>query len=487
MKIALAQTTSIWVGQDPVPVEPATLVGMFNQLKVAGHDVKLLHNTNGCKDGLVGQIDEFDPKIIGLSAAAMSPRNGIATWGEAVSRFKARDVTVIMGGKGPTFNPQQYAEEAQPDVIVVGPGEPIMEAFIHHGFDWKALRKEQIFKGMMGSTLLFGLDRCDAGNLNLDSIGYERDYDLADYRNMGWPLLQLGCLHHCIFCPGDLPVSYKSPQSVVEEVRYLIMQKGAKIIWPLGSDFTASARKSAAIIEALAGQSFVSDTIFRFGVRLDSFWRSVQKYRQEWEQFAASVPHIRLNTGIESFLGERRWRMRKDFSEKRSMEHTAIVDRVLAWAQDMGNVGIEGSFIMIDPESTLAEFHRELDEIEKRVSGSGGSFRAIRGILHNCFDATIGTPSIKMYPPPEGDKKYENDPRLRLLYVYMFYAWSRDCGEAVAASGGDHVKEDLFLISRLRKVAERIEKKVGLRNLDQSFRKAKSQARIGNFSFFDEG
>lgn len=486
MKIALGQTTSFWTGQSPVAVEPANLLGMHNQLKAAGHDAELLHNRNRWNNWLVEQIDEFAPEIIGLSAVDMLPRNGAGRWAETIFRFKASGARVILGGKGPTFNPHQYAHEIQPDVIVIGPGEPIMSDFIDYEFDWNELKNTPIFKGMAGGTMLFGLDLCDFKKTSLDSVGYERDYDLAEYGNMAWPLLQVGCLHQCIFCPGDLPVSYKSPEFAVEEIRYLIMQKGARIIWPFGADFTASAGKSAAIVGALADQDFTSDTIFRFGVRMDSFWRSVQRYGREWERFAASVPHIRLNTGIESFLGKRRWRMGKDFSEERSMNHTDVVDSVLAWAQKMGNVDVEGSFIMIDPESTLAEFYNELDEIEWRVLNADGHLRVVRGTLHNTFTATVGTPSIEMYPPPAEDRKYRKDPRLTLLNLYMTNALYRDYRDALASADGDHVKEDLFLIDRLREIAKRIEKKINSGNLSATYGRVMLQMRRGDSSFFDE-
>jgi hypothetical protein len=134
----------------------------------------------------------------------------------------------------------------------------------------------------------------------------------------------------------------------------------------------------------------------------------------------------------------------------------------------------------------MAEFHRELDEIEWRILNSNGHLRAIRGTLHNAFAATVGTPSIEMYPPPAEDRKYRKDPRLTLLNLYMTYAAYRDCNEAVAASDGDHAKEDLFIIDRLRAAARRIEKKVGSRNLSASYKKAMLQLREGDFSFFDE-
>lgn len=486
MKIALAQTTALWTGLAPVSVEPVSLLGMYNQLKAAGHTVRLIHNTNGNGTESIEQVDEYDPGIIGLSVPAISPCRGASYWTEAISRFKERGATVIMGGNGPTFNPQQYASEIQPDVIVMGPGEPIMAEFINYEFDWKALKGTQFFKGMLGGTMLFGLDRCESGALDLDSIGYERDYSLAGYEHLAWPLLQIGCPHHCMFCPGDLPVNYKSPQAAVEEIRYLITQKGALTIWPTGSDFTASAKRSAAIVGALANQDFISDTVFRLEVRMDSFWRSVQKYRKEWERFAASVPYILLNTGIESFQGERRWRMRKDFSEDRAMNHAAVVDYVLEWAQSVGNVGVEGSFIMIDPESTFREFYKDLFEIALRIISTAGRFHLIYGILYNYLDATVGTKSAEMYPHQAGSNVYRNDPRLRLLQVYMDHAVQRDCGEADEKSDGDRMDRDIFLLTRLWEVAHRIETKSKPDKLERDLENVTLLAKYGDFSFFDE-
>jgi len=488
MKIAAAQTTSIWAGPTNSPVEPAPLVGMDNLLRAAGHDARIIHNTTGCQDDLLRQIDEFGPDIVGLSSSAMSPKEGIDVWSEPISALKAQGVTVLMGGKGPTVNTQQYAEEANPDVIVLGPGEPIIATFIQHGFDWNALKREPIFKGVLGNTLLFGIDDHSAKHLNLDEVGYKRDYDLTDYGLTGWPYLQIGCPHKCIFCPGDYTVQYKSPQLALEEVRYLVMEKGALIIWPLGSDFTASANRSSAIVEALIGESFLSTTAFRFEIRLDSFRRALRRHTSVWERFASSVPVLRLNSGVESLLGERRWRMRKDFTEERAMQHTAVVDEVLAWARKMGNVVVEGSMIMLDPENTFDEFHRELSAVEERVRG--GAFWVVPGMLHNTLTATIGTPSIDMYPPPK-DMFYKNDPRVTFLGLYLTYACQRDYDDATAACGKngieDNIKATLFIINRLREVAQRIERKVPLGTTGNKIIPVYRQLAQGDFSFFDEG
>ena len=219
---------------------PQGLAYVAAVLRNQGYDVEVysqdLHHWPD--EHLTRHLDDNVYDVVGISVIAGYYQYAkLLALSEAINRSKNRP-TYVIGGYGPTPDPEYFMEKTGADVVVMGEGEvTTVELF-------EALEKKQSLAGILGIAWRDG----NAVNINprrgviedVDSIAWPA-YDLFPieyYRLMREPgadstefLLPMmsgrGCTFKCTFCyrmdPGFRP---RGTEAIVEEMKYLQADHG---------------------------------------------------------------------------------------------------------------------------------------------------------------------------------------------------------------------------------------------------------------------
>lgn len=450
MKVALTHIAPYRAFNHSHADEPANLLGMTGLLRQKGIEVKIFHGAKVSRATLKRQLREFKPDVVGLSAVATN-QESYTPWRRFCEKLRGEGVITILGGMGPTTDPNSFARDIGPDIIVRGEGELFIPQLADLEFSLERVGQLPTLQGRIDRSLVLGFDPKNLPRVDLDSLDYQRDYDLRKYDFSGWPYLQIGCPHGCIFCPGDKKIRYKSPQAAIAEIGYLIDVKGARIIESLGSDFTAGAKQAAAIIEAIVEEQYAPLAGYKFIVRLDTLMKTLKRDGKTWDEFAAQAEYVTFNTGIETFLPVRRSRLGKDFTPRQAQALPSVVDFCLAWADTHPNVEIETNMIIMDPWSNLDEIESDFISIEQRLRKYPNTFHLVPGAFYNPLQPAIGTKSYELFPGQAQGYDKLTDIRTALFFLYLCKGEERDY-EAYRAQEIELSDLNVQLAQKLRKL-----------------------------------
>ncbi|MFH1923352.1 MAG: radical SAM protein [Planctomycetota bacterium] len=221
---------------------PLGLGYLASYVKKHGIDAKII---DGLRDGLTTQalverIVAEKPDAVGITCLT-------AFYTEAVTLcrlLKERKVRVILGGVHPTFLPYQTLRESHADYIVRGEGEIELlklaeNDFVHDGIPGVYSQED----AASGRTP----DRKAECVQNLDDVPFP-DWPQIDPNTypraphgaivkhfpIGVITSTRGCPHQCTFCASpefyDRKIRFRSPENVVEEIKYLLDRFGVKEI-----------------------------------------------------------------------------------------------------------------------------------------------------------------------------------------------------------------------------------------------------------------
>ncbi|MBF0422445.1 MAG: radical SAM protein [Magnetococcales bacterium] len=158
-------------------------------------------------------------KLIGLS--------------RAINRSRNRPENFILGGHGPSPEPEYFLKVTEADIVVMGEGEVTIKELIH------ALTKKTPLKDVLGIAYRVGNQIVRTGErpliADLDSIPWPAYhlFPMEFYRlireprisrtEFAMPVLSArGCTFKCTFCYRmDKGLRNRSNQSIIEEIQYL--------------------------------------------------------------------------------------------------------------------------------------------------------------------------------------------------------------------------------------------------------------------------
>lgn len=360
--------------------EPIRLVGMHNILESFGYSCEIVDDFRYKYDigSLVKIISEMNPDILGVSCYADSDSiiYLMRVYPLIMDSLKNKKPITIFGGLHATYNPEDVAVRyQQPDFIVSGEGEPIIEDLALIDFD-KKLAKESRFHAKSWDPIFEeqGIDsivlNSRKSKFSLDALDFERPYDLSDY---GYARVefQRGCTGRCTFCFGDqYRVKYKSPERIREELNYLIREQGINSIRPAGPDFTANPKKAAEIIDMMNRSGF-SDFEFGIMTRLDTFYRSLMDHKEIWKTFIKDHG-LDCYMGVESFHPKKLVRLKKYSEDNPSRKNQRkMIQQILG---EFPKLNISASLILFEPETNVLELVYDCSSAIHLLERSNGRF-----------------------------------------------------------------------------------------------------------------
>lgn len=386
MKIALIEP---FVSKEEVALkayadksEPVHLLGMYNLLVSEGIEVEIIdaYSNQTFEFELIEKLISEDFTHAGFTTYDYGP---CLSYLRKVAQNLSGRVKLILGGCGATYTPTRMAKIFKPDFIIRGDGEKALLEILLYDFNSQALHREFAVRRVEKSLVI------DSPPISIDDVLFDRPYSLDFYKYEASPRLQRGCPGMCIFCVGAYQnrIEYRSPKKALEILNYLVYEKKATVISPVGPDFTALPRKANEIVkEMLKIASSVKE--FRLGVRLDSLFACINREPELWGELAKRT-HLHFESSIESFSYPRLTRFGKNVSKEFLENIFHHIKRII----DVCDCTIVLGRIALDPFITIDEFILDSNFFARLLKKFPDQV-TVGGELMNQFKPLWGTPSM---------------------------------------------------------------------------------------------
>ena len=289
-------------------------------------------------------IESCSPDLIGITMLTGTYKSA-----ENIGRIAKElneDVVVVVGGTHPTVLPDETIKNEYFDYVVRGEGE----------YTFLDLAEGVMIEDIPGLTYINERGRVvnnpDREFIeDLDSVPFpSRDLYINDTRYMdyGYLMTGRGCPFECTFCASKKVwrrhVRFRSPENVVEEVKYVHDKFGTKFFYFVDDTFTLNKKRTKKICELLIKSDL--DITWICDTRLDTIDKELLQLMKE-------SGCIRVKIGVESGSERILKMVRKKISKKQIKDSVTLIKKV----------GIELTiYLMIGfPTETEEEMRETLD------------------------------------------------------------------------------------------------------------------------------
>ncbi len=402
--------------------DPVHLVAMHNLCKQAGYESRVFQLGSPTGEQSIEEVFHYNPSILGLSFLA--PFKGdIDLVDSLLALFRNKGVKLFLGGPDIQFDPKFYItkfgdeklNEWDQCTLVDGPGETLIETLLQHSFNiaspdvaTKLSELGATLSEKDGVYVVRGLPE-----VSLEIQDHSRDYDLSQFQWKAGVKWATGCWAACAFCPNIPGKSkYKSPDNVLEEVRYL-QDLGVQKLDIASPQFTAHPKLASAVVGALPPDTL---PVF-FSSRVDSLYHAVTRYPEEWKRFANSARHG-IGLGVDSFLPEKLVRMRKYSSLTQAQSQQERLDTVLSFF-DETRLSIVFYMITFEWQMNLEEVQSELEALMACLNRYSSTLQIAPENVTNVLSHNRGSHFSKTMRPIDF-LRFERDPRLFVMLYSMY-------------------------------------------------------------------
>ena len=221
---------------------PLALGYLSSYLKKNGMDVKIF---DGLRDNvsnaeLLESIVAETPTVVGITCLTAFYKETI----ELSQMLKETGLRVIIGGVHPTFLPQETLAESGCDYVVLGEGEIALLKLLQNNFQSDSIAGVYSIKDFEDSKPVIKKGKKIE---NLDDIPFPdweqlnpNLYPKAPHGAIvkNFPVAPVittrGCPYECTFCASpsfyDRKIRFRSPENVIQEIKYLVDQFGIREI-----------------------------------------------------------------------------------------------------------------------------------------------------------------------------------------------------------------------------------------------------------------
>lgn len=273
---------SLKVEQGYLP--PLGTISIYRWLKDKGYDVDFLDTQFGDHDeaSLRALLREKRYDLVGLPL--FTPTADHVTFTGRLVRQVLPDAVIVYGGVHATsLSAETLGESPECDFVIRREGELTVVELI------EALKRhETVFPRISGltwrldeRTAVLNPDRTLVPDLDALPVGMFGDLDLSRYvphptqyiRLPNYPfVMQRGCPYPCSFCEAHVALGKKlrllSPRRVVEELKILKYEKGARGLYFQDSTFTINRKYISEVFELMIKEG-VSDLLWSCTTRTD--------------------------------------------------------------------------------------------------------------------------------------------------------------------------------------------------------------------------
>jgi len=228
------------------------------------HDEYLLRLKN--MDDMIWQevknvISDFSPDVIGISSMTASYISGLNI-SKIVKKINP-EIAVVFGGKHSTAIPDNVIKNASVDYVVIGEGEETFKDLIIN-IDSPQNVKGITFKNQNGEVVVTTPREyiADINKLpvpifksSINTYGFEKHQKLKTYK---WKIVSArGCPFQCIYCASDKLIRYRSPQHVIEEVKYVKRNYGIASFDFQDDSFSINKKRALELCSLLKNENIV--------------------------------------------------------------------------------------------------------------------------------------------------------------------------------------------------------------------------------------
>jgi len=303
--IFINPSPKISVGINSATVSPPLgLAYMASALEKDGHTVRII-------DAHIGGISPADiiesfpvkPDLIGVSSNIITYNNAV----EYARRCHAEhpEIPIVFGGPHPSsVSSKVLADNPFVDSVVIGEGERTIIDIC------RGLGSVNMYKNIKGVAYRqdgkIVLNDPQPLVENLDDIPRPAYHLLPDLRKYstrsriapaGFILSSRGCSYPCTFCNKNIfGRSWRphSAQRVIEDIRYLVNDRGVRQIVVLDDNFTFDKKRTVQILEALINEPYKLCINLQNGIRIDQTDEELLKLMKRAGVF-------KVGFGIETF------------------------------------------------------------------------------------------------------------------------------------------------------------------------------------------
>lgn len=221
---------------------PLGLGYLASYLKNHGIETKIIDalRENLTRDALIERILREQPDAVGITCFTAFYREAV----ELAEGIKKNNIRCIMGGVHPTVLPRKTLIDSGADYVICGEGEIPLLKLMRNGFDNTGIRGVYSMGELANSEEEIEMAETIE---NLDEIPFP-DWEqinpnlypksphgmIAKKFPVGNILTTRGCPYRCTFCASPKrcarKIRLRTPQNVIEEIRYLTEHFGVKEI-----------------------------------------------------------------------------------------------------------------------------------------------------------------------------------------------------------------------------------------------------------------
>ena len=311
---------------------PINLTYIASYLSDLDVEVEILDaKVNNLKIGQIKKgIKEFNPDLVGISVFVSAAINESFEIGEAVKEID-QDIVVVMGGRHPTFEPEETIENKNVDLVVRGEGE----------FTFRELIIKGIPEGVNGISYK-----------NNGKIIHNEDRALMskeEYKNIRIPARHLtkgndykmftvhletietsrGCPHSCKFCTtwkiNNRTYRTRPVEKVIDELKLISKMKRVTDVFFVDDELGANTKRVERLCERIIeckGNGEMKDLKFFAQIRVEDIVRSPTMVKK-----MAEAGFWVVFIGIESIDEESLKEMRKGITFNKVLEAIKILHR----------------------------------------------------------------------------------------------------------------------------------------------------------------
>ena len=253
-----------------------------SMLEKEGFEVKIIDATqeNLNMKQLLKKIKLIKPDVIGITSNVTNARAAILTG--ILCKNKYIRAKIVMGGPWATINWKYIIKNNYADFVVIGEGERTIIELIskinNPDVDYKTIRgiaykdKENMLIKTQNRAHIEDIDNLPypAWHLYTNPM----DYNFPFKGKKAYPIItSRGCPYGCYFCTKYVhgyKMRYRSPVSIISEIKYLKEKYNVDEIFIVDDNFTMDISRANKILDLMIREKLKLKITFSNGIRADT-------------------------------------------------------------------------------------------------------------------------------------------------------------------------------------------------------------------------
>ena len=207
---------------------------------------------------------EYPPDVVGITATTIQIESA---WSVARELRNLAEARIVLGGSHPTVLPEESVQRPEVDIVVRGEGEITWVELCSRLEEGASLDGVLGITYEQGGEILHTPDRPVIEDVDSLPFPAYHLFDMGRYSNLqptldhiegpSYPLLSSrGCPYRCNYCSQILPRGWRarSPESVIQEWRWLVKDLGAAEIGVLDDSFNIDRQRALEICDLIIAE-----------------------------------------------------------------------------------------------------------------------------------------------------------------------------------------------------------------------------------------